>query len=204
VLGFFGDACLFDTALDRDVADDNGTTGGAASAYRRIFLAAVRDRPLAYAGKFVRQMAYGASVAWPPYGLDPAIPVSTDDVLHVSGIMTRHGRAAQPIDLQGGPVRIGPLSDLLRISAYLFRTLSTAFVIAVIFWTVTLVWRRRRGFVTRGGIVIVMWAASIATAAAAHTLDISRYLIPAVPMVGLMLSLFAVELAETIARPRKG
>jgi len=39
-----------------------------------IFLAAVRDRPLAYAGKFIRQMAYGASVAWPPYGLDPTIP----------------------------------------------------------------------------------------------------------------------------------
>jgi hypothetical protein len=200
VLGFFGDACLFDTALDRDVADDNGTTGGAASAYRRIFLAAVRDRPLAYAGKFVRQMAYGASVAWPPYGLDPAIPVSTDDVPHVSDIMTRHGRAAQPIDLQSGPVRIGPLSDLPRISAYLFRTLSTAFVIAVIFWTVTAVRRRRPGFLMRALIVIVMWAASIVTAAGAHTLDVSRYLIPAVPMVGLMLSLFAVELGETIAR----
>jgi hypothetical protein len=198
-LGFFGDACLFDTALDRDVADDNGTTGGAASAYRRIFLVAVRDRPLAYAGKFVRQMAYGASVAWPPYGLDPAIPVSTDDVPHVSDIMTRHGRAAQPIDLQGGPVRIGPLSDLPRISAYLFRTLSTAFVIAVIFWTVTAVRRRRPSFSMRALIVIVMWAASIVTAAGAHTLDVWRYLIPAVPMVGLMLSLFAVELAETIA-----
>ena len=161
-------------------------------------MAAVRDRPLAYAGKFVRQMAYGASVAWPPYGLEPVIPVSTDDVPHVSDIMTRHGRAAQPIDLRGGPVRIGLLSDLPGISAYLFRALSTAFVIAVIFWTVTAVRRRRPGFVTRAGIVIVMWAASIATAAGAHTLDVWRYLIPAVPMVGLMLSLFAVELFETI------
>jgi len=195
VLGFFGDACVFDNALDRDVADD---AGNAVGAYRRIFLAAVRDRPLAYAGKFVRQMAYGASVAWPPYGLDPAIPVSTDDVPHVSDIMTRHGRAAPPNDLQGGPVRIGLPSDLPGISAYLFRALSTAFVIAVIFWTVTAVRRRSPAFVTRAGIVIVMWAASIATAAGAHTLDVGRYLIPAVPMVGLMLSLFAVELAETI------
>ena len=204
VLGFFGDACLFDTALDRDVAGDTGNAVGAAAAYRRIFLAAVRDRPLAYVGKFFRQMAYGASVAWPPYGLDPAIPVSTDDVPHVSDIMTRHGRAAQPIDLQGGPVRIGLLSDLPGISACLFRALSTAFVIAVIFWTVTAVRRRRPGFVTRAGIVIVMWAASIMTAAGAHTLDVWRYLVPAVPMVGLMLSLFAVELAETIAGPRRG
>jgi hypothetical protein len=204
VLGFFGDACLFDTALDRDVADDTGNAVGAAAAYRRIFLAAVRDRPLAYAAKFVRQMAYGASVAWPPYGLDPTIPVSTDDVPHVADIMMRHGRAAQPIDLQGGPVRIGLLSDLPGISAYLFRALSTAFVIAVIFWTMTAVRRRRPAFSTRAGIVIAMWAASIAIAAGAHTLDISRYLVPAVPMVSLMLSLFVVELAETMVCLRRG
>ncbi|NOJ43224.1 hypothetical protein [Bradyrhizobium australiense] len=198
VLGFFGDACLFDTALDRDVAGTRNAVG-AAAAYQRIFLAAVRDRPLAYAGKFVRQMAYGASVAWPPYGLDPAIPVSTDDVPHVSDIMTRHDRAVQPIDLQGRPVRISLLSDFPGITAYLYRALSTAFVIAVIFWTVTAVRRRRPGFLTPAGIVIVMWMASIATAAGAHTLDVWRYLIPAVPMVGLMLSVFAVELAETVA-----
>jgi hypothetical protein len=204
VLGFFGDACLFDAELDRDLAGDTGNAIGAAAAYRRIFLAAVRDRPLAYAGKFMRQMAYGASVAWPPYGLDPAIPVSTDDVPHVSDIMTRHDRAAQLIDLQGGPVRIGLLSDLPGISAYLYRALSAAFVIAAIFWTVTAVRRRRPGFVTCAGIVIVMWAAAIATAAGAHTLDVWRYLIPAVPMVGLMLSLFAVELAETIVCLRSG
>src|SRR5450631_3656915 len=168
VLGFFGDACLFDTALDRDVADGSGNAVGAAAAYRRIFLAALRDRPLAYAGKFVRQMAYGASVAWPPYGLDPAISVSTDDVPHVSDIMTRHGRAARPIDLQGGPVRIGLLADLPGISAYLCKALSTAFVIAVIFWTVAAVRPRRPAFSTRAGIVIMMWAASIATAAGAH------------------------------------
>jgi hypothetical protein len=203
VLGFFGDACLFDSALDRDVADDTGSAVAVAAAYRRIFLAAVRDRPLAYITKFVRQMAYGASVAWPPYGLDPAIPVSTDDVPHVSDIMTRHGRAAHSIDLQGGPVRIGLLPNLPGISAYLFRVLSTTFVIAVIFWTVTAVRRRRPGFSTRAGIVIVMWAASIVTAAGAHTLDVWRYLIPAVPMVGLVISLFVVELAETITCTRR-
>ena len=204
VLGFFGDACLFDTALDRDVADDTGNAVGAAAAYRRTFLAAVRDRPLAYAGKFARQMAYGASVAWPSYGLDPTIPVSTDDVPLVSEIMTRHGRATQPIDLQGRPVRIGLLSDLPGVSPHLFEALSTAFVIAVIFWTVTAVRRRRSRFLTRAGIVIVMWLASIVTAAAAHTLDVSRYLVPAVPTVGLMLSLFAAELTETIASLRRG
>ncbi|WP_024518773.1 hypothetical protein [Bradyrhizobium sp. Tv2a-2] len=195
VLGFFGDACLFDAALDRDVAGDNGNVG-ATAAYWRIFLTAVRDRPLAYAGKFVRQMAYGASVAWPPYGLAPVIPVSTDDVPHVSDILTRHGWASRLIDLRGGPVQIGLLSDFPSVSAYLFRALSTVFVIAIVFWTVTAA--RRSNFATRAGIVIAMWAASIVPAAAAHTLDVVRYLIPAVPMVGLMLSLFARELTETI------
>ena len=199
VLGFFGDACLFDTALDRDLAGGSGNAASAATAYRRIFLAALRDRPLAYAAKFARQMAYGASVAWPIYGLDPAIPVSTDDVPHVSDILARHGRAVQPIDLQGGPVRIGPLSDFPIFSAWLFRALSIAFIVAILFWTMTVAWRRRSDFSTRAGVVIVMWAASIVTAAAVHTLDVARYLVPAVPMVGIMLSLFAVELAETIA-----
>src|SRR5262249_3455031 len=121
VLGFFGDACLFDTELDRDVAGDAASAVGAAAAYRRIFLAAVRDQPLAYAVKFIRQLVYGVSVAWPPYGLEPFIPVSTDDVPCVSDIMARHGRANQPIDLRGGPVRIGLLSNFPGISAYLFR-----------------------------------------------------------------------------------
>jgi hypothetical protein len=195
VLGFFGDTCLFDEALDREFAGAGGNAAGAARAYRRIFLAAVRDHPLAYAGKVVRQMAYAVTVAWPPYGLEPVISVSTDDVPHVSDIMTRHGRAVQPIDLQGEPVRSGLLSDVPDFSADLFMALSAAFVIAVVFWVVTAARRRRAAFVTRAGIVIVMWAASIATAASAHTLDVWRYLVPAVPMVGLMLSLSAVELA---------
>jgi hypothetical protein len=204
VLGFFGDACLFDTALDRDVAGDAGNAAGAVAAYWRIFLVAAREHPLTYAAKFVRQMAYGAFLAWPAYGLDNAIPVSTDDLPHVSDIMTRHGRTAQPIDLQGGPVRIGLLSDLPGLSAYLFRALSVAFVVAIMFWTVSAVRHRHAGFVTRAGIVIVIWAAAIAPAAGAHTLDVLRYLVPAVPMVGLLLSLWAVELTETIAGLRRG
>ncbi|WP_213287731.1 hypothetical protein [Bradyrhizobium sp. sGM-13] len=113
--------------------------------------------------------------------------------------MTRHGWAVQATDLQGEPVRIGLLSDFPGIFAYLYRALSTAFVIAVIFWTVAAVRRRRSRFLTRAGIVMVMWTASIAAAAGAHTLDVWRYLIPAVPMVGLMLSRSTVELAETVA-----
>ena len=118
--------------------------------------------------------------------------------------MTRHGRAAQVIDLQGGPVRMGLLSDLPGSSAYLYRALSIAFVIVVRFWMVTAVRRRRPGFSTRAGIVIVMWTASIVPAAAAHTLDVWRYLVPAVPIVGLMLSLCAVELTKAIACLRTG
>jgi hypothetical protein len=68
--------------------------------------------------------------------------------------------------------QIGLLSDFPGISANLFRALSTAFVIAVMFWTVTAVRRRRPGFLTRAGIVVMMWAASIVTAAGAHTLDV--------------------------------
>jgi hypothetical protein len=171
VLGFFGDTCLFDTALDRDLAGDNGNAVGAAAAYRRIFWVALRDRPLAYAAKFVRQMAFAAVLAWPPYGLNPTIPVSTDDVPHVSDIITQHGFAARLNDLHGEPIPLGLLSDLPRISTYLLQ---------------------------------VMWVASIATAAAAHTLDVWRYLIPSVPMVGLTLSLLVAELADAVVPRRRG
>jgi hypothetical protein len=34
--------------------------------------------------------------------------------------------------------------------------------------------------------------------------SVTRYLVPAVPMVAIILSLFAVELAETIAGLRSG
>ncbi|MEH2536309.1 hypothetical protein V1278_003376 [Bradyrhizobium sp. AZCC 1577] len=96
----------------------------------------------------------------------------TRALARASDIMTRHGRAVQATDLQGEPVRIGLLSDFPGISAYLYRVLSIAFVIAVMFWTVSAVRRRRSRFLTRAGIVIVMWTASIATAAGAHTLDV--------------------------------
>ena len=63
--------------------------------------------------------------------------------------------------------------------------------------------RRHSRFVKRAGTVLAMWAASIVTVAAVHTLDVARYLVPAVPMVGIMLSLAGVELAKRIARLRE-
>src|SRR5260370_4980768 len=102
------------------------------------------------------KMLWGPGSRRPPTAPAPAIPVSTDDVPHVSDIMTRHGLTIQPVDLQGGPVRIGLLSDLPGISAYLYRALSTAFVIAVMILTVAALRRRRAAFVTRGGVRIVL------------------------------------------------
>jgi len=112
VLGFFGDACLFDTALDRDLGDGTGNADGAAAAYQRIFLTALRDRPLVYAAKS------SVDGLW---GLDRMAALRTRPC-H-TGVDRRraahvrhhdaHGRAAQPIDLQGGPVRIAycPISQ---------------------------------------------------------------------------------------------
>ena len=112
--------------------------------------------------------------------------------------------AGRPRSIRGPTRSDRPISDLPRISVFLFRALSGAFVIAIIFWIVTAVRRRRPGFSIRAGVVIAMWAASILSVAAVHTLDIARYLVPAVPMAGIMLSLFAVELAETIAHLQGG
>lgn len=188
VLGLFGDACLYDTALDREIASDDA---GAAAAWRRIVRAALREHPLAFAEKFVRQMAYGVLVAWPPYGLGRTIPESRDDVQHVADIMARHGRS---FDLTRQKVPMGILTDYADSSAWMYRALSAVFVAAIAFWAVTVVRRSRSQFALRGGIVLALWAASIAPAAAAHTLDVWRYLIPVVPMVAMLLALVAVEL----------
>ena len=209
VLGFFGDACLFDAALDQAIANGSAPEPGdlaraAATAYRRIFITAVLDRPIAYAGKVARQMAFGIFDAWPPFGLDDEVPESTDDVPRVSGLLSRYGRAAEAAGLGSGQVRGALLSALPGVSTLLFRALSAGFVVSVVWWAWTgLSPRRRRSpFLKRGGIVIVMWAASIVTAAAAHTLDVSRYLVPATPIVALMLSLFLTELASMFAPVR--
>jgi hypothetical protein len=208
VLGFFGDACMFDAALDNAIAYKSGPeaqpTTRAAAAYRRIFVTAVLDRPLAYAGKVFRQMAFGSFDAWPPFGLDAVVPASTDDVPRVSGLMARHGRTVQAAGLgTEEEVQGALLATVPELSTLLFRVLSAAFVVSMAWWSwIGLSSRGRLSpFFVRGGIVIGMWATSIVTAAAAHTLDVSRYLVPATPVVALMLSLSAAELITMVVRP---
>jgi hypothetical protein len=204
-LGFFGDECFYDTRLDEYLANtreppSNSRPHDIAASYWRIFLAAILDRPLLYIGKIAHQMAYGASVAWPPYGLEPTIPVSTDDVVHVEDIMSRHGLSASSIDDR--PVRGWVLGNLGWVSTGLFTGLSAAFVAAGALWIVATASGRYPVFATRGGLIVVLWLASILTSAAAHTLDIWRYLVPSTPMVALMLSLSGVEFAKAMGMHR--
>ena len=202
-LGFFGDECFYDTGLDQYLASTREHPSNPydiAASYWRIFLAAVLDRPLLYIGKIVHQMAYGASVAWPPYGLEPTIPVSSDDVVHVEDIMSRHGLPASTIDNR--PVRGWVLGNLGWVSTGLFTGLSAAFVAAGALWIIATASGRYPAFSTRGGLIVVLWLASILTSAAAHTLDIWRYLVPSTPMVVLMLSLSGVEFAKAIGMHR--
>jgi hypothetical protein len=208
MLGFFGDECFYDADLDQYLTKTRQSASEAqphdiAASYWRIFLAAILDRPLLYVGKIARQMAYGASVAWPPYGLEPTIPVSTDDVVHVAEIASRHGMPALASALDERPVRGWILGDLGGVSIALFRGLSAAFMGCGILWILAAASGRYPAFCVRGGILIVLWLASILTSAAAHTLDIWRYLVPSTPMVALMLSLSGVELAKAIGVHRR-
>jgi hypothetical protein len=196
-LGFFGDECLFDAVLDQYFTG-KGTRpfNKAAASYRRIFLEAVLDRPLLYLGKIGHQMYYGVSHSWPAYGLEPAIPRSTDDMVHVSEIMKQHGLSATRIERPNDPVRGWILSELGIVSVCLFRGLSIAFVTSIVLWIVITITGRRPSFSARAGIVIVIWVASTLSSAAAHTFDIARYLVPATPMVALLLSIVSAELVQ--------
>jgi hypothetical protein len=208
LLGFFGDECFYDANLDQYLTKTRENPSGLrphdiAASYWRIFLAAILDRPLLYIGKIALQMAYGASVAWPPYGLEPSIPVSTDDVVHVAEIASRHGVPALASTAAERPVRGWILGDLGQVSITLFRGLSAAFIGCGILWILAAASGRYPAFSVRGGILIVLWLASILTSAAAHTLDIWRYLVPSTPMVALMLSLSGVALAKAIGGHRR-
>jgi hypothetical protein len=206
ILGFFGDECFYDTGLDQYLArgdPPDARPHDIAASYWRIFLAAILDRPLLYIRKIAHQIAYGASVAWPPYGLEPTIPVSTDDVVHVDEIMSRHGLPTYASTISDRPVRGWFLGNLGWVSTGLFRSLSAAFVAAGVFWIIATASGRYSAFSVRGGIIIVMWLASILTSAVAHTLDIWRYLVPSTPMVALMLSLSGVAFAKAVGVYRR-
>jgi hypothetical protein len=201
VLGFFGDECLLDTVLDQYLAKNGtDTSRQVAAAYRRIFFEAILDRPVLYVGKVLHQMYYAIWFSWPPYGLEPTIPVSNNDVPHVSEILKEHRSLIRAVEIRNVPVRGWMLSDFGSASVYLFRGLSAAFVAAVVFWMVVGVRGRRAELSMPATAVIVLWVVSILSSAAAHTLDEWRYLVPSTPMVGLLLSILCAELADSALR----
>ncbi len=197
VLGFYGDECLFDAVLDQYLTkNETGSFNEVGAAYRRIFFEVVRFSMSARS--YIRCIMEPGSRS-----LEPTIPVSNNDILHLSEIMKQHGPLAHAIELRNQPVRGWILSDLGSVSTDLFMGLSATFVAAVVFWIVIAARRRLPEFSARAGIVIVLWAVSILSSAAAHTLDEWRYLVPSTPMVGLLLSLVSVELVETIVAHRQ-
>ena len=200
ILGFFGDQCLFDPVLDQYLS-----AGGAQHA-RKVYLAAfargILDRPLLYLRKLGRQFYYGAWSSWPAHGLEPSIPYSSDDIPHIAAILRQHGFAASTAELSK-PVKTWLLSDLGPISIALFELLSLLFVASAALALVLAWGGQQQQFVIQAGVLLSLWAASTFPSAAVHTLDIKRYLIPATPIVALLLSLTLIELVEMLARQRK-
>jgi hypothetical protein len=201
-LGFYGDECMFDDALDEYLArNDRAEPGEIAAHYRRIFLVAILDRPLLYMRKVIRQMSYGAWFSWPPHALEPEpLESSTSAAALVSEMVKRHGL---PIKAITGSVENGVLARSGRPGVLLFRGLSAVFVVAILFWILTAAARRGCDFSVRAGILIIMWVASVLPVAGAHTLDIWRYLVPATPIVSLLLSIAGVEVARSVAKYRR-
>jgi hypothetical protein len=196
-LGFYGDECTFDPVLDEYLTGrDKSSPLEIAASYQRIFLAAVLDRPLQYFGKVMHQMYYGLWFSWPPHGLSPTIGLGSSSATErVSELMNERGLTEAAFD---EPIQGWILSDFGRASVYLFRALSAAFVAGFMYWIIITASRRRTEFSLGAGIVIVSWTASILISAAAHTLDLWRYLVPATPMVGLFLSMVGADLMEAV------
>jgi hypothetical protein len=199
-LGFYGDECLFDPVLDQYLAEnDVSSAHHVAASYRRIFLAAILDRPLLYIGKIIHQLYYGAWFSWPPHGLGPTPLGWSLSAPQVIEMLKQHGLPADGIEESNGRMRGWILSDRGRAGRLLFRGLSAAFVAAIPFCILVAVSGWRPVFSMRASIVIVLWIASVLPAASAITLDDWRYLVPATPMAAVLLSMVCVELPETFA-----
>jgi hypothetical protein len=199
-LGFYGDDCLFDQVLDQYLGENNVSSAHQVAAfYRRVFLVTILDRPLLYIGKIAQQLYYGAWFSWPPHGLQPMPLGWSNDAPQVVEMLKRGGLPVDGIEPSNGDIRGWMLSDLGRADTLLFRGLSAAFVVAIPFWILVAVSRRRPAFSMRAGIVIVLWVVSVLPTASAITFDDWRYLVPATPMVALLLSMVCVELIETFA-----
>jgi hypothetical protein len=181
-LGFYADACVFDPVLDQYLTkDDVNSANQVAASYRRIFLVAILDRPLSYIGKITRQLHYGAWFSWPPHALGRLNGIRSDK-----------------IEEGNSDIKIWILSDLGRAGVLLFRGLSAAFVAAILFWILVAVRGWRPAFSMRGGIIIVLWVASVLPTAAGSTLDIWRYVVPSTPMVALLLSMVCLGVPERL------
>jgi hypothetical protein len=201
ILGFFGDRCLYDADLDRQLMAGGMTAVQLADLYWRIFLDAVFEHPVSYLRKLGRQLYYGAWSAWPAQGLEPTIPVSTDDIEPVFKIMSQYGL---PIPTDAGtPVRTWYLSRLGWLSIYLFKGLSAAFVVSAVCCPVIAVKARQPLFFSSAGVLIAVWLLAIVSSAAAHTLDVRRYLVPATPMVALLLAIVLAELGHLVVSGRR-
>jgi hypothetical protein len=225
-LGFYGDECLYDPVLDQYLAEndvdpylyggpmgygdestspqfdissaqDISSAHHVAASYRRIFLAAILDRPLLYIGKIIHQLHYGAWHSWPPHGLGPTPLGWVPYAPQVIEMLKQHGLPADGIEKNNGGMEVWILSG--RVGHLLFRGLSAAFVAAIPFCILVAVSGWRPVFSMRASIVIVLWIASVLPAASATTLDHWRYLVPATPMVAVLLSMVCVELHETFA-----
>jgi hypothetical protein len=197
-LGFYGGECQFDTDLDKYLMNNGTTPNEVADSYRRIFLTAVLDHPLQYMGKIIHQMLYAVWFSWPPHALGPSLSGSPDAVAGLSVIMHQYGLSSDAINLRNEAISGWPLSDLGRFGTLLFRGLSAAFAAALLFSTMIAIRGRNPEFSVPAGTVIVLWGSSIFGTAAASSLDVWRYVIPATPMVGLLLAMVSVQLVRTI------
>jgi hypothetical protein len=197
-LGFFGDECLFDAALDQALTANGKPAIEAAAAYHRIFLRAIGDHPLLYLSKVGYQMWYAVWHAWPAHGLELTVPFSSDDIVNVSQIINRHGLPAATFPSGNQPIRGWIPAGLKDYATYLFKGLSAAFVGSVVFWMANAWTRARPKFTARAGVIIGLWVASILSSAAAHTVDVVRYLVPATPMLSLLLAMLSAELAKIV------
>ena len=183
-LGYYADACQFDSAMDDLGLASLGGVDELSRFYREVLTSALLDRPAVYTAKVAKQLFYGFVMAIPPHALGKAI----------SGVSERREVVVQRIQSAGygledriefdnvvdAPI-IATLSDALFVFAYRVVSVAVGFsiVVALLLWFISR--QLRTGLGSIAAVCGFVWLSQIGGIALTHTLDIWRYIVPVVP-----------------------
>jgi hypothetical protein len=201
-LGFYADACQYDTEIDRIGIESIGIEK-LGRWYRDAFMASVARHPLGYVRKVAIQVAYGLKMSMPPLALGDSYASAPDQQAMVRRMMAEAGLPVSDLG-GGGAVGAPAFARTEPVTSFVLRLLSVAMSLALLAALAGILWGRWRKHpdATPALLAALVWFAQIGGVALTHTLDVWRYITPVVP-AGLLALVFAARIAADLWAQRR-